>query len=127
MGLAIKQYRRAYSTMQRMREFVLTIEGNDYTLDEVYNGAPTLFNEFIFHSDCEGGYISFRTFGITSLISKTLQCGDLDKLKLEMEVLRLALIGWDIDSTSSSLDPFRDAIKEFICDVEESENVLEFH
>lgn len=62
MGLTINRYNYSYRALQILRELALKIEKSKYTLEEVYDGAPTKFKEFIMHSDAEGGYVSFSFF-----------------------------------------------------------------
>ena len=133
MGLDINNYSRSYSTLQRLREYALRAEGNPKTLIEVYSGAPTAFDEFINHSDCEGGYISFTWFNINTIIAsdatdtdrRNYILGNLDRLKDEMELLREAIetnlvdFGEDIYTKQAMMD--------FIEDVEEEEMLLRFH
>lgn len=126
MGLDIDGYSRAYSTLQRLRRIALEIEGNEATLEEVYRGAPTKFDQFINHSDCEGGYISFSSFSIRTIIydDNHYMLGDLDALREEMEIIREAL---DNDHPAfDGRDGDKDAMEDFVIDVEESGIILQF-
>lgn len=109
MGLDIVEYGYGYGTLHVLRQWALTVGGSKLKLD--CEGAQrdcgkcaycklskakyfderakiTKFYEFIDHSDCEGGYISFGKFGIKNP-SSLLRCewGDLDKLQEEVKEL----------------------------------------
>ena len=89
MGLAINNYRYSYSRLHRLREWALKVENNKNSLKEIYeNKGRTKFDEFINHSDCDGGYISFNKFGITQIKNNNdFLWENLDKLREEVEEL----------------------------------------
>lgn len=103
MGLDIKKYSHSYSAMQTLRSAALKVEGSQirlqckdygthdwdikcgkcfYCLYSKYK-VDTKFAEFIWHSDCDNGYISKRS----KQLSKYKDYGDLDKLKEECKIL----------------------------------------
>jgi len=111
--------------MQVLRKLALEAEDNYYSLEEVYKGRPTKFYEFIHHSDCEGGYISYMFFDIKPK-KRNYLCGNLDELKLEM-VLLGKLLGIDEDTPYDPNNHTINAMVEFISDVVNADNVLEYH
>lgn len=120
MGLSINNYQSSYSTLHRLRRIALLIEENSHTLEEIYDvKGSTRFNEFINHSDCEGGYISYKTFGIKDYKDESYMCGDLDKLKKEVEEIKE-----NLDRFENPMD--RRMMENFIKDVEDSKYVLVF-
>ena len=98
MGLDINGYSYGYSVLQRLRKAALKVENNKYTLDELCDEAPlnednSQFPAFLFHSDCEGGYISVtnKTTKFVEIEPFTFEWflwgHSLEKLKAECEIL----------------------------------------
>ena len=102
MGLSINRYYYPYGFLQALRRAALEVEGNQLSLSciAVIGGsqcgicfyckkakgvAKTKFEEFIWHSDCDEGYISKKSKQYKKYKEKGY--GDLDKLKKECEIL----------------------------------------
>jgi hypothetical protein len=124
MGLDIGEYHASYHELHRLRQFALDVEKNkkklmcrdyheiencgkciycalDNIKDEKEIKGITKFYEFINHSDCDGGYISFKTFGINKLPKETIGWGNLDELQKEVKELnkhKRVLKDWDLTS-----------------------------
>ena len=89
-GEKVKDYARygSYGRIHVLRRWV----GNDYEKLEgdVYsdhNLIHTNFPALINHSDCDGGYLSFKAFGIIDT-KDHVEWGDLDELKDELTLLK---------------------------------------
>lgn len=136
MGLSIDTYSSSYRTLHVLRQFALDVEENpvklwcyDYgdstncgkcvycLIDD--NPSMTKFHEFINHSDCDGGYISYSQFGIDKSEMKIESWGDLDKLKEEVE---------ELDKRKDLVpDGYRDIWADFVEDVRNADHTLTFH
>ena len=131
MGLAIKRYSYSYSTLHKLRQLALDCENIKMSIKDFYNmSLPTKFTEFINHSDCEGIYISKKSkqyekfkrqaidaYGIENY---KLYFGDLDKLKLEVEILNEY-----VNKTDISLHQ-KEAWDAFYKDIKYSRKIIEF-
>ena len=122
MGLQIKTYSYSYLTLQVLRQKSLECEGNFCNIEDFYDREipdevegkfwdiedfctrgflpKTKFKEFLFHSDCEGLYISKSSKQYEKIKKKTLNqygtlfCyfGDLDILKIEVQELNTYML-----------------------------------
>ncbi len=131
MGLDIKTYHYSYRTLHLLRQFALRYEGIDISIFDFYDQYPevkTKFNEFIYHSDCEGFYIS-KSSKQYNKIKKKIQnrygqlfCyfGDLDKLKKELNELNSYML-------QNSEGLLKEAWIDFYNDVMSARKILEFH
>ena len=133
MGLSIKRYSHSYSTLHKLRQLALDCENIKMSIMAFYDEMPfvhTKFAEFINHSDCEGIYISkkskqyekfkrqaIKAYGIENY---KLYFGDLDKLKLEVEILNEYVNKNDI-----SLH-LKEAWDAFYKDIKYSRKIIEF-
>lgn len=98
-GYRVADYERlgSYHTLHILRQWVFELVGNAKDEIEAFYGYtnrktgdvelkvgdyPCLLD----HSDCGGGYISFKTFGIVDTRDKT-EWGDLDGLRRELRLL----------------------------------------
>lgn len=115
MGLSIKNYHYSYRFLHVLRQAALKVEKNQFKLmcmnyeeinscgkcfycNKTEGTAKTKFEEFIWHCDCDGGYVSKKSKQYKKYIKKGY--GDLDKLKKECEILNKSihnfLDGWSI-------------------------------
>lgn len=139
MGLDISDYSYNYAALHHLRQAALDIEGRgrklrceDYgkedhcgkcaycKLDHAKTVAEqkkvTRFYEFINHSDCDGGYLSFSRFGVTK--KRDSEWGDLDELKKEVKKINKKIkvsSGW------------QEVWNSFNDDVENAGDILRFH
>lgn len=131
MGLDIKTYHYSYRTLHLLRQLALRYESVDIRIHDFYDQYPevkTKFNEFIYHSDCEGFYIS-KSSKQYNKIKKKIQnrygqlfCyfGDLDKLKKELNELNSYML-------QNSEGLLKEAWIDFYNDVMSARKILEFH
>ena len=128
MGLSIgKHYGYSYSTLHRLREFALKVEGNKRKLscgfgkpcgkcvycmssnDNIRKPRVTKFPEFVLHCDCGGDYKP-------GVKPSTVYHGNLDKLKEELRILRKQLKKTYIDPWLKK--PFLDFYKDVMVEDE---------